>query len=166
MFVNFRHLFEYFLFWLWSVTHSLTVFRKSVLQVYWSFDAILDSSTHRYNYTLYMSDGELEIGGSPLGGSSSAGGKSPGDSAIEAFSLFKTYLDSQLNNFKHDLINIKLSSEDKNPVSLKKESNKIQYIFNSKIQEGLEALRSLNLPRASLALIDSLVPKIKHKNNR
>lgn len=30
--------------------------------------------------------------------------KSPGDSAIEAFSLFKTYLDAQLKDFKQTLV--------------------------------------------------------------
>lgn len=113
-----------------------------------------------------MSDSEIENAGCSRGGASlpGEGGKSPGDSAIEAFSLFKTYLDSQLKDFKNDLIDINQSPQTKKTVNLKKESNKIQHAFNSDILEGLEALRRQRLPRASLDIVDSLSSKLKHRN--
>jgi hypothetical protein len=45
-----------------------------------------------------MSDSKIENAGCSRGGASlpGEGGKSPGDSTLEAVSLFKTYLDSQL----------------------------------------------------------------------
>jgi hypothetical protein len=51
-----------------------------------------------------MSVSEIENAGSSSGGASLTGedSTSPGDSAVEAFSLFKTYLDSQLKDFKND----------------------------------------------------------------
>ena len=89
-------------------------------------------------------------------------GKSPGDSAIEAFSLFKNYLDVQLRDFKQELSSFKTKA--KTPVKLKKESNRIQFEFNSDIQEGLESLMVDSLPDTIRTRISSLISKLKHRN--
>lgn len=96
------------------------------------------------------------------GGVARGNGKSSGDSAIEAFSLFKTYLDSQLKDFKQDLCSIK-TSKDKKP-KLKSESNKHQFEFNSEIQEGLERALCKNLPEGAQEILQDLLSKVKHRN--
>ena len=107
-----------------------------------------------------MSSDEENNGGPPPPRAASERGKSPGDPAIEAFCLFKSYLDIQLKDFKQDLRYLK--PQKKPEVSLKKDSNKVQFSFNADLQEGLEQL--LRLPNEAYSLASELVSKIKHRN--
>ena len=111
-----------------------------------------------------MSSDEENNGGPPPPPPRAASerGKSPGDPAIEAFCLFKSYLDIQLKDFKQDLKDLK--PQKKPEVSLKKDSNKVQFSFNADLQEGLEQLLRMRLPNEAYSLASELVSKIKHRN--
>ncbi|XP_060578366.1 uncharacterized protein LOC132735441 [Ruditapes philippinarum] len=93
-----------------------------------------------------------------------SGGKSPGDSAIEAFSLFRDYLDTQLKDFKKDL-NLKL--HDTPSVKFKKEANRIQYEFNLDILRSLEVVADdkFRIPAEIFEKVSSVISKVKHRNN-
>jgi len=106
--------------------------------------------------------GQRNLRGTDVEGQSNAAGKSPGDSAIEAFSLFKTYLDSTLKEFKTDL-NCSQKKE-KKEINFKNEANKKQYLLNSEIMDELEGLRRLDLADRVSDTIDNVCAKLKHRN--
>lgn len=89
-------------------------------------------------------------------------GKSPGDyAAIEAFDLFRNYLDSQLKDFKKDL---SVATKKKDSVKLKKESNKVQYEFNSDILYDLEVVKEQVKNKEISKIIQGSIDKLKHRN--
>jgi len=57
-----------------------------------------------------------------------------------------------------------LKRQKKPEVSLKKDSNKVQFSFNADLQEGLEQLLGMRLPNEAYSLASELVSKIKHRN--
>jgi len=83
--------------------------------------------------------GQRNPRGTYVEGQSNAAGKSPGDSAFENFSLFKTYLDSTLKEFKTDLSCSQ--KKEMKEINFKNEANKKQYLFNSEIMDDLEGLK-------------------------
>ena len=100
--------------------------------------------------------------GGDVEGQSSAAGKSPGDSALEAFSLFRSYLDSTLKYFKADL-NCS-QKKVKKEIVFKNESNKNQYLFNSEIVNDLEDLRRFDVADRVSDTINNVLPKLKYRN--
>ena len=87
--------------------------------------------------------GSQDSGGKGKGPAATCTGKSPGDDANDAFNLFRTYLDVQLNDLKRDLsVHTNKFKELAKKPAFNRESNKIQFEFNSEIVEGLEVIIS------------------------
>ena len=93
----------------------------------------------------------------------SRGGKSPGDKnnsdAFEAFGLFREYLDSKLSDLRQDINDQTLKLKRKAP-TFRLESHRIQFEFNSEIEEGLEKI-STGIRQQDAGLCSSLIAKLK-----
>ena len=96
----------------------------------------------------------------------SRGGKSPGDKnnsdAFEAFGLFREYLDSKLSDLRQDINDKTLKLKRKAP-TFRLESHRIQFEFNSEIEEGLEKI-STGIRQQDAGLCNSLIAKLKRRN--
>ena len=98
--------------------------------------------------------------------SDSRRGKPPGvqhnSEAFEAFGLFRDYLDSKLCDLRKD-INDQTSKLKRKAPSSRLESHRIQFEFNSDIQEGLEKLSS-GIRQQDAGLCADLISKLKKRN--
>ena len=92
--------------------------------------------------------------------------KSPGgtdDSALQAFGLFREYLDVQLKDLRKDL-NKKCQKVNEKKIQFRSESCRIQYEFNTEIEEGLLVLKENLHEKRDLDLTKELREKLKKRN--
>jgi hypothetical protein len=92
----------------------------------------------------------------------------PKSDLVDTFQLFKSYLDFKLVDLKQDLIfeQDSFTQKVKDDVNkqFKKEGNKIQFLFNEDILNGLHKLQKQVTKPIAIDTIADLVSKVKTRN--
>ena len=82
--------------------------------------------------------------------------------SFKAFDLFRDYLENKLSDLKNDITKQTSKLKRKTP-SVRLESHRIQFEFNTDILEGLESL-STNLKQQDSTIRKDLISKLKKRN--
>ena len=92
----------------------------------------------------------------------------PKSDLVDTFKLFKSYLDFELVDLKQDLIfeqdSFTQKVKDYVNKKIKKEGNKIQFLFNEDILNGLHKLQKQVTKPIAIDTIADLVSKVKTRN--